>query len=99
MKHKVEKLVFYQLKLKKITVKHEYRAGSPETNHTRPFIARLQSENQKLTCSQTSIKLKITDIYLGDDVSKVTQSIKCKKLTKIKEECKEGFIANFFGID
>ena len=99
---KVCKLISENLRLENITVTDAYRVGkhTPQLSRgPRPIIAKLTSVNDKISCFKTSNRLKGTDIFISDDVSKATLDIRRQKLDILKQKRQEGFIAYFSGTE
>ena len=63
------------------------------SNQHSPFIAKLYSFNEKITCFKASIELKATNIYSSEDASKATMDIHKQNLGSLKEKRDQGFIA------
>ena len=92
----VQKLVAEKLLVPEVAVQKAYRVGA-STDNSRPIIAKLASADDKYKCFKASSKLKGTDIYLSDDVSKATADIRKGKLDELKQKRREGYIAYFSG--
>ena len=99
---KVTRLISERLGIENITIKNAHRAGKrpPQPNEKpRPIIAKLSCVEDKIKCLKSSSRLKDSQIYLSDDVSKATAKIRKEKLQFLKQKRSEGFIAYFSGAE
>ena len=99
---KVTRLISEKLGIENITIKNAHRAGKrpPQPNEKpRPIIAKLSCVEDKIKCLKSSSRLKGSQVYLSDDVSKATANIRKEKLEFLKQKRSEGFIAYFSGAE
>lgn len=71
--------------------------NSRSSGGSRPIIARFKAFRDRQTCLKSSAKLKGTQIYLNDDVSKATMEIRREKMGELREKRRLGFHAYFSG--
>ena len=76
-----------------------HRMGKQLDNKPRPVIVRLRTFREKQECLKLSPKLKGTNIYINEDISKATLDIRKTKLRELKEKRQQGFIAYFSGTE
>ena len=95
---KVGRLIAEKLQLGNVKIKNAFRAGN--TNILpRPIIAKLVSVDDRNSCSRSFSKLKGSNIYLSEDVSKATLDIRKDKLPLLKEKREQGLVAYFSGTE
>ena len=63
----------------------------------RPVMVRLQTYSQRQEILRSTLKLKGSNIYFNEDVSKATSDIRKSKLQELKEKRSRGLIAYFSG--
>ena len=82
-----------------IDVCHRLGNKNISSNRPRPTIVRLASHSQRDKCLKSSHKLKGTNIFINEDVSKTTHEIRKSKLDLLKEKRRQGFKAYFSDVD
>ena len=98
---KVNQLISGKLGIPDLSVKSAFRAGKRgvRTDGPRPIVATLSSVEEKFKCFKSSPRLKGSDIFISDDVSKATAEIRKQKLETLKQKRREGYIAYFSGTE
>ena len=100
--HKVQKLISEKLQLNNVNISSAFRVGKhpPQTSENpRPIVAKLSSVSCKIACFKSSNRLKGSNVYISEDVSKATQDIRRQKLHLLKQKREEGYIAYFSGTE
>ena len=99
--HKVEKLISEKLQLENVEISSAFRVGrnSEVSNSPRPIVAEISSVRTKISCLKASNRLKGSNIYVSEDVSKATQEIRRQKAHILKQKRDEGYIAYFSGTE
>ena len=64
---------------------------------TRAIVAKMSSYEHRTSCLKISAKLKGTNIFLNEDVSPATQSIRNAKMGELQAARQRGLIAFFSG--
>jgi hypothetical protein len=76
------------------------RVGSSGTrDRPRPIIVRFRTFTDRQKCMKATSKLKGSNIYINEDVSKATSEIRKAKMDELKEKRRQGYIAYFSGVD
>ena len=70
-------------------------------NNSRPrgIMVKLKNDYDRRQCLRAAAKLKGTNIYHNEDVSKTTQEIRMTKMQELKDKRQQGYIAYFSGVD
>ena len=98
--NKVKKLLSEKLQINEVNVNAAFRVGQRTPgNEPRTIIAELPSVRDKVTCLKMSSRLKGTNVYVNEDVSRATQEIRKTKLPLLKQRRQEGNIAYFSGTE
>ena len=71
--------------------------GHKNNRNPRTIIARFNNFRDRQKCMISAPKLKGTNIYVNEDVSKKTLEKKMSQLDTLREKRKQGFIAYFYG--
>ena len=74
-----------------------HRIGNKTPSRNRPIIVKLSSQDDRNKCLRNAPKLKGTNIFINEDVSKATQEIRRTKMPELMEKRKAGMIAYFSG--
>ena len=94
----VQELVDDKLCVSDVKIANAFRVNNSSfDDQPRQIIANLISEKDKISCLKSGSKLKNTSIFINDDVSAATMSIRKTKLPELKRKRREGFIAYFSG--
>ena len=89
-----------KFKLSNFQVKTAYRAGkSSKQNSPCPVIMELSSTHEKISCFKTSQRLRDSDSFLSEDVSKAIFDIGKEKPDFQREKRRQGFAAEFSDVD
>ena len=64
----------------------------------RPIILKFSSNDERFKCFSNKAKLKGTDLYLNEDLSRSTLAIRRSKMDELREIRKKGHIAYFSGV-
>ena len=97
---KVKKLLADKLQLPDVKIDHAHRIAPPKSNYTgiskpRTIIARLEKFTDRQLVLRQKAKLRNSDIYISDDVSEYTNSIRKEKFPQLKAARQEGKVAYF----
>ena len=96
----ISKLLSEKLNLiPEIDVCHRLGKKDEFTAKPRPVIIKFNKHEDKHSCLRSASKLKGTNIYLNEDVSKATHEIRKRKMPELLEKRKNGLIAYFSGIN
>ena len=77
-----------------------YRLGTKNNNgRPRGIMVQLKNEYDRRQCLRAAARLKGTNIYLNEDVSKTTQEIRKTKMQELKDKRQQGYVAYFSGVD
>jgi len=95
---KIEKLIKDTLMLD-IAVNSSQRIGKFDSTRPRTVLVRFSSFGDRQACLRASSKLKGTSVYINEDLSRETLSIRKSKLGELKELRDQGFIAFFRGTE
>ena len=94
---KIQSLISEKLDLN-IKLESANRIGNRiENNKPRPIIARLSNFSDRQKCLRAAYKLKGSNVYINDDVSRRTIEIRNTKMEELKEKRRQGYIAYFSG--
>ena len=98
--NKVKKLLSEKLQINEVNINAAFRVGQRTPgNEPRTIIAELPSVRDKVACLKMSSRLKGTNVYVNEDVSRATQEIRKTKLPLLKQRRQEGNIAYFSGTE
>ena len=75
-----------------------HRLGKNIEGKSRPVIVKLASFEERQKCLKFAPRLKGSNLYINEDVSKATHEIRKLKMHELKEKRKQGLIAYFSGI-
>ena len=93
---KIQTLLSEKLNLD-IKVESANRVGKRVGNNKpRPIIARLANFSHRQKCLKVAHRLKGSDVFINDDVSRRTIETRSTKIEKLKEKRRQGYIAYFF---
>ena len=74
------------------------RVGKKNNSRSpRPIIARFATFTERQKCMKSSAKLKGTNIYINEDLSKETAQRRMAKMDELREKRNQGFLAYFIG--
>ena len=74
------------------------RLGREEAGRSRPIIlVKFRNEADKLSCLKAALKLKGSNIYINEDLSRATLDMRREKLDELRQKRQEGYIAYFKG--
>lgn len=99
--HKVQSLFNEKLDIN-VQLENANRIGktSPSSSSKpRLVIVRFNRVSERQSVMRSSSKLKGTNIFLNDDVSRATMVIRKEKMEELKTKRKQGYIAYFSGAD
>ena len=63
----------------------------------RPIVARFTSFKERQLCVRSSRKLKGTNIFVNEDISKETHQRRASKMSELHEKRRQGYVAYFVG--
>ena len=72
-----------------------HRLGKKAGKKLRPVLIKLKSHVDKPDCIRAAPRLKGTNIYINDDVSRATQQIRKSKMPELKQNRQQGMLAYF----
>ena len=76
-----------------------HRVGRAVSERPRAVIVKLKTFKVRQECLKRSPRLKGTNIYINEDISKATHEIRKTKMKEMKEKRQQGLIAYFSGAD
>ena len=76
---------------------HRLGQRQEHSTRTRPVVVRLKTLSQRHQCLRSAFKLKGTNIFVNEDVSKATMDIRKTKFPELKAKRDQGLIAYFSG--
>ena len=100
---KVRNVITTKLQLDGKQVISAFRSGqsSPsqpnQLSPSRAIVAKMSSYEHRTSCLKNSAKLKGSNIFLNEDVSPATQSIRNSKMAELQDARQRGLIAYFSG--
>ena len=74
-----------------------HRTGTHVGDRPRSVLIKFKSYRDRQTCFKAAPKLKGTNLYLNEDVSKATMEIRKGKMEELREKRSRGLIAYFSG--
>ena len=74
-----------------------HRIGRTLGDRPRSVMIKLRQYKHRQECLNSASKLRGTNVFLNEDVSKATMQIRKEKLPELKEKRRQGFIAYFSG--
>lgn len=74
-----------------------HRVGHSALGKSRPVIVRFARHSERQQCLRASAKLKGTNVYLSEDLSRATVEIQKAKRSELEEKRRQGYIAYFSG--
>ena len=75
------------------------RSGNPNHNPSRPrqVIVKMRNFSDRQACIRSASKLKGTNIYINEDLSRASLEIRKTRLPELQEKRRQGLIAYFSG--
>ena len=96
----MRKFLVENLRTNEVNINAAFRVGKHTPgSEPRTIVAELPTVRDKIACLKMSSRLKDTNLYLNEDVSRATQEIRKNKLPLLKQKRQEGFIAYFSGTE
>ena len=74
-----------------------HRIGKASQQRPRPVIMKLKTYKDRQDCLKFSARLKGTNIFVNEDVSKATMDVRRSKMDELMDKRRQGYIAYFSG--
>lgn len=79
------------------TIDVVHRTGQPMPGKPRPVVVRFVKHKDRQDCLKSTPKLKGSDIYISEDLSKATVDIQKLKRPELDDKRRQGYVAYFSG--